>query len=104
MTKTPIQVIGEREAVYKKVRSNKRAILYNDEIGLEERRQVYRDDMWAISTEELDSLKTLHAVIDSMISELYTHKTKKGSDDYMAGYSEAIDERYLYLKELKTKI
>ena len=47
------------EEIYKQVRSNSRAILYSDLIGLgveNERKQCGRDDMWAITTEELELL------------------------------------------------
>ena len=51
------------DELYKVVRNNSRVILYNDAIGRPDedgrREQVSRDDMWAISTEELNSILAL---------------------------------------------
>jgi hypothetical protein len=48
------------EEIYKRVRSNSRTILYSDLIGIrkdtDERMQVGRDDMWGITTEELETI------------------------------------------------
>ena len=75
--KTPTPDRGVEE-IYKKVRSNGRAILYSDLIGLgveNERKQCGRDDMWAITTEELELL-TKH-MNQFIIENFSLRETKK---------------------------
>lgn len=67
------------EEIYKQVRSNSRAILYTDLISLgieNERQRCGRDDMWAITTEELETLtQTLQAErqrCEEMVSRIAT--------------------------------
>ncbi len=48
------------EKIYKTIRNNSRMILYSDPIGRPgedgKREQVTRDDLWAISTDELEKI------------------------------------------------
>ena len=70
----------ELRELYKTVRHNSRMILYNDPIGRpdddNQREQVGRDDMWAVSTEELDRFMQLieshtqQAVVEARKQEL----------------------------------
>lgn len=54
------RAVAEAERIYKAVRNDSRVILYNDPMGRPDedgwRDQASRDDLWAISTEELNIL------------------------------------------------
>ena len=60
---TPTEQDKELRELYKQVRNNSRVILYTDVMGRPDedgyREQVSRDDMWAISTAELDKFVEL---------------------------------------------
>lgn len=52
--------------VFKKIQSNERMVLYNDSVN---GKQTFRDDLWAISTEELKQVESIFAS--------YTEELKK---------------------------
>lgn len=60
---TPTEQDKELRELYKQIRNNSRVILYNDVIGRPDedgnREQTFRDDLWAISTAELDKFVEL---------------------------------------------
>lgn len=60
------------DEIYKAVRNNSRVILYTDPIGRPDedghREWSHRDDLWAISTSELDRIRTL--ITEARIDEL----------------------------------
>jgi hypothetical protein len=62
-TSTPA-VDGELEAILKEVQSIPRRILYTDTVNNE---QTCRDDLWAISTSEIEELRTILAATRKQI-------------------------------------
>lgn len=84
----------EVNKLYKQVRNNSRVILYTDVMGRPDedgqREQVSRDDMWAISTSELNAFKALiHS--REIEAEKRGHKDGyyRGVNDFSGWYMDA---------------
>lgn len=71
----------ELNRLYKTVRNNSRMILYTDQIGRpdedNQREQVSRDDLWAISTEELNQFRKLVENQSQAISKAVAEAERK---------------------------
>lgn len=98
----------EIQQLYKNVRNNSRMILYNDQIGRPDedgdRNECHRDDLWAISTEELNRFREL--AIDRKQHELEARidEVEKARDDYRARVPDVFDRDVYQVKYFQDRL